>query len=323
MLNEGRNKLLPVVILAHNEEKFIRKAVESLLNQETPNGFFSKVLVAANGCNDRTEEIVNDLSEEYPKKVDLISMEEKGKTKAINKVIKYLEQISTHDLLIPFVIFLDADCEFVDKEALTNFVKRLQQNSQLCAVAADCVPDVVFDSRKDMTANVYRATYGLGELLRINSISGMCYGIRLDILKKIDFPDFQFAEDMYLSSRLDGRFLKDRNLKIGFKTPSSLMSEINRRTRQEISTQRYHEYYSYLKKRGIKVKLFEESLGDDYEWGATNGSTVKAWLGLKGVKSKFFVAFYYLITIYAKAKAHRALKKIRQNEELDYWKVLR
>jgi len=323
MFSGRSNKLLALAIPAHNEEKFIRKAVESALNQETPNGFYVKVVVAANSCNDRTEEIVNHLSEIYPNKVDLISMEEKGKTKAINKMIKYFEQISNNDLPIPYVIFLDADCEFVGKEVLINFIKRFEQNPQLCAVAADCVPDVFFEERKDMIAEVYRATYGLGELLKINSISGMCYGIRFEFLKKIYFPDFQLAEDMYVSSRLDGRFLKDRNSKIIFKTPSNLINEINRRTRQEISTQRFHEYYSYLKKKGVKVKLFEESLGTEYEWGATDGDVLKAWVNLKGARSKIFVFLYYLIRVYSRMKAHGRFKKLQENEDLDYWRVLR
>lgn len=317
------SKLLPIAIMAHNEEKVIEKSIESVLSQNAPFGYSAKVLVVANGCSDKTEEIVQRLEQQNPNRVVLVATTEKGKTRAINKAISYFDQISNNDVPVPYVIFLDADCEFIGKEALINFVKRFEENGELCAIAADCVPDVFFNSRKDMIAEVYRATYRFGESLKINSISGMGYGIRFDVLKKINFPEFQFAEDMYVSHRLHGRFLKDRNIQIVFKTTSDLRGEINRRTRQEISTQRYHEYYSYLKKRGVRIKLFEESLGDDYEWGAMNGNTVKAWLGLKGVKSKFFVTFYYLITIYARIKAHRALKKIQKDEDLDYWKVLR
>ena len=236
--------------MAHNEEKVIQKAVENALSQNIPVGYSVKVVVVANGCSDRTEEIVKGLEEQNPNRVVLVSMTEKGKTRAINRAIKFFDQISNNDLQIPYVIFLDADCEFLGKDVLINFINRFEQNPQLCAVGADCLPDVFFNSRKDIVAEIYRATYRLGQSVKINSISGMCYGIRLDILKKIDFPDFQFAEDMFVSSRLDGHFLKDRNIKIVFKTPSDLRSEIKRRTRQEISTRRYHEYYSYLKKKG-------------------------------------------------------------------------
>jgi hypothetical protein len=152
----------------------------------------------------------------------------------------------------------------------------------------------------------------------------MCYAIRLDILKKIDFPEFQFAEDMYLSSRLDGHFLKDRNIKIVFKTPSNLGDETNRRTRHVILTRLYHDYYSFLRKKGTNVKLFEKSLGDDYRWwGAPANNMIIPWLRLKGIKTKLLVIAYVLVRLWAKIKAYRLLKKVRRDESLDYWKVTR
>lgn len=310
--------------MAHNEEKVIQKSIESVLDQKTPNGYSVKVVVVANGCSDRTEEIVKELKEQNPDKVALVSMKEKGKTKAINRLIRFFDEVSNTVPPIPYVIFLDADCEFLGKEVLINFIKRFEKNPQLCGVGADCLPDVFFNSRKDIVAEIYRAIYGFGKSVRVNSISGMCYGVRLDILKKMDFPDFQFAEDMYISSRLDGHFLKDRNIEIVFKTPLHLRSEIKRRTRQEISTQRYHEYYSYLKKKGVRVSLFEKPLGDDYRWwGATDNHIIKVWFKSKGIKPKFFVMAYALITLWAKIKAYRTLKKLRRNGNLDYWKVMR
>lgn len=310
--------------MAHNEEKVIRKAVENVLSQNAPIGYLIKVVVVANGCSDRTEEIVMGLEEQNPDRVVLVSMTEKGKPRAINRAIKFFDQISNSDLPIPYVIFLDADCEFLGKEVLINFINRFEQNPRLCAIGADCVPDVLFNSRKDIVADIYRATYSLGQSVKINSISGMCYAIQLDILKKIDFPDFQFAEDMYVSSRLDGHFLKDRNIKIVFKTPSNLRNEIKRRTRQEVSAQRYHDYYSYLKRNGVRVSLFEKPLGDAYRWwGATDDHVIKVWFRLRGMKPKFLVMAYTLITIWAKIEGRRTLKRMKKSEDLDYWKVVR
>ena len=322
--DEDTIKFLPIAIMAHNEEKVISKAIESVLNQKSPAGYSIKVVVVANGCSDRTEEIVKSLEQHHPNKVVLLSIQEKGKTRAINRAIGYFDELSIKDLQIPYVIFLDADCEFLIREVLINFINRFEQNPRLHAVGADCLPDVFFNSRKDIMAEMYRAIYGLGRSVRINSISGMCYGIRLDVLKKIEFPDFQFAEDMYVSSRLDGYFLKDRNIKIFFKTPPDLPTEIRRRTRQEVSARRYHEYYSYQKRKGIRVKLLEKSLGDDYRWwGAADDPIIKVWFRLKGIKPKFLILAYILIILWAKIKAYRTLKKMRKNEDLDYWKVLR
>jgi hypothetical protein len=75
----------------------------------------------------------------------------------------------------------------------------------------------------------------------------MCYGMRLDVLNIIDFPEFQFNEGIFVSSRLNGRFYKDGMIQIIFKTPSSLKNEIKRRTRQEISTQKKKVLFQYAK----------------------------------------------------------------------------
>ena len=322
--NEIIRKLLPVAIMAHNEEKVIQKAVENVLDQKTPTGYSVRVVVVANGCSDRTEEIVKGFEKKYPNKVILVSIKEKGKTVAINRAISYFDELSKNDFLIPYVIFLDADCEFNGKEVLINFVNRFEENPQLCAIGADCVPDVIFIKRKDITAEIYRAVYTLGKSVKINSISGMCYGIRLDILKMIDFPEIQFAEDMFVSARLNGWFYKDRNIQIVFKTPSDLRKEIKRRTRQEISTQRYHKYYSSLKKKGVKVRLFENSLGKDFEWwGAMDDGALKKWFKMGGIKPKILSTIYFLIRLWAKARAYIALKKIKNYEQMDYWKVVR
>lgn len=320
---EQFDKLLPIAIMAHNEEKVIEISIESVMTQYIPKGYSIKIIVVANGCSDRTEEIVYEIAQKNPSKIELIAISDKGKTKAINKVICYFDEIAK-SIPIPYVIFLDADCEFLGKDALINFVKQFDLNPQLCAIGADCLPDVSLNSRKDIVAQLYRAIYSFSSAMGINSISGMCYGIRLPILKRIDFPEFQFAEDMFITARVNGRFLKDKNIGIVFKTPTNLLHEIKRRTRQAISTQRYLEYYSYLKQKGVKVKLFEESLGSGYRWGKTKDcSRIGVLLGLKGIRSKVFVVGYFLIRIFAKVRAKIILRKLRSNSELDYWEVSR
>jgi len=321
---DGRKKLLPVAIMAHNEEKVIQKAIESVFSQDPPQGYSVVAIVAANGCSDSTEEIVRDIQKQNEEKVMLVSLTEKGKTIALNKTISFLGHLMEEQWTIPYVVFLDADCELIGKSALIRFIERFDQNPQLCAIGADCLPDVLFDARKDVVSRVYKTIYETGKNVRINSISGMCYAIRLDILRKIDFPTFQFAEDMYVSARLDGWFLRDRSIQIMFRTPINLQSEIKRRTRQEISTQRYHDYYTYMKKQGKKVKLLEGALGEQYRWvGVKDDNIGKVLLRLKGLKSKLLLIGYLLIRIYAKIQAHFYLRKIDKLGNIDYWEVSR
>jgi hypothetical protein len=129
---------------------------------------------------------------------------------------------------------------------------------------------------------------------------------------------------MFVSARLDGWFLKDRNIKIIFKTPSDLKDETDRRTKHAIITQLYHDYYSFLRKKGTNIKLFEKSLGDEFRWwGASENNIIIAWFRLKGIKIKFMVVIYVLVRFWAKMKAYLLLKKVRKNQGLDYWRVIR
>jgi glycosyltransferase involved in cell wall biosynthesis len=123
------NISLPIAIMAHNEEGFIHRAVESALNQIVPDGYLIKIVVVANGCTDKTEEIVNIFKKKYPDRVALISIGEKGKTKAINRVIEFFDELVKNGSNIPYVVFLDADCEFIGSEVLLKFIKVLEKAS--------------------------------------------------------------------------------------------------------------------------------------------------------------------------------------------------
>ena len=87
MAKDIRPNLLPVAIMAHNEARFIERAVISALSQEVPRECYVKVVVVANGCTDNTEEIVQRLEKRNPGKVRLLAIRDKGKTKAIKRAI--------------------------------------------------------------------------------------------------------------------------------------------------------------------------------------------------------------------------------------------
>jgi glycosyltransferase involved in cell wall biosynthesis len=316
--------LLPVAIMAHNEEKVIRSAIESVLSQDVPKGYEIKVVVAANGCSDITEDIVRQLSESHPGRVELLSVTEKGKTMAINATVQCLSGILQKGGEIPYVVFLDADCVFADRDALVCLVGRFEKEPLLCAVGADCVPDVVVNGRDDVIAEMYRAVYEMSCRMGINALSGMCYGIRFDVLTKMDFPVFQIAEDMYASARLNGCFVRDKDIRIIFNTPPDVRSEVRRRLRQEVSAQRYRDYYHYLRSKGSQVKLFSESLGPDYRWGRnTDHNVLRAWYSVKGIRMKLLILFSLVIRIYSRARSLSILREVRKNHGYDYWEVSR
>jgi hypothetical protein len=103
-----------------------------------------------------------------------------------------------------------------------------------------------------------------------------------------------------------------------------LDAEIKRRTRQEISSQRYHQYYAYLIKNGVKVKLFDGFLSPDYRWGKRRDiNIINAWCQVRGLKLKLCIIFHAFIRLLSRIKAVRILKKLNKYKEFDYWNTVR
>jgi glycosyltransferase involved in cell wall biosynthesis len=253
----------------------------------------------------------------------LLSAATKGKTVAIQHALRYLEHSRLHRAL-PYVVFLDADCQFAHPEVLANIVHRFEAQPELGAVAAQVRPDVLRNARTDLVAEMYRAVYRLAGDLDVNTISGMCYGIRFGDLRRIDFPAMQLAEDMFVAARLDGWFATDPGATVLFRTPRDLGAELSRRARQEVSTRRYEEYYQQLTSQGVRVKLHEGDLGGEYRWhGASNGGLVRTFLAQPGLRPKLLLAASALVLLAARLRAGQTLRALRRNGALDYWSTAR
>jgi glycosyltransferase involved in cell wall biosynthesis len=316
--------ILLVAIMAHNEERVVSKAINSCLNQIPPFQFGVRVLVVANGCTDRTEEIVADIARQSPTRLLLMSMKEKGKTKALNNVITYVKEEIDKEANIPYVIFLDADCEFVGDNTFIKFVKRFEETPLLCAVGANCIPNTSDASRTNLVSDMYRALNELSRLLPENGISGGAYCIKSNILRKLSFPEFQMADDMYVSLKLDGWMFRDQGINVVYAIPGDLRGELTKRVRQEIATQRYFEYHRYLLETGRQTALFDTALDYEYRWlGFSNSNVFRNWYSMKNTKFKLLIALNVLIRFSAKILAYWKIRKLRRNPELDFWRVER
>jgi glycosyltransferase involved in cell wall biosynthesis len=314
-----RRRVLAVAIMAHNEERCIGDAIESVFAQQAPAGFDVQVIVVANACTDGTAAVVRRHARRHPRRVVLLSAATKGKTVAIQHAVRFLER-SPLPRALPYVVFLDADCEFAHPQVLANIVRRFEAQPELGAVAAQVRPDVLRNARTDLVAEMYRAVYRLAGELDVNTISGMCYGIRFEELRRIDFPAMQLAEDMFVAARLDGWFATDPGATVLFRTPKDLGAELARRARQEVSTRRYLEYYRRLASTGVRVKLREGALGDEYRWhGSSNAGLVRTFLAQPGLWSKALVAASFVVLAAARVRAGQTLRALRQNVDLDYW----
>lgn len=77
-----------VGITAHNEEKNIGKLLQALLDQELYSVEIAEIIVVASGCEDRTEEIVQEFARRDPR-IRLISQPRReGKSAAVNLIVR-------------------------------------------------------------------------------------------------------------------------------------------------------------------------------------------------------------------------------------------
>jgi len=98
--NSGQAVNVSIIIPCLNEERNIRPCLESLASQDYPGDF--EIIVVDNGSDDKTREIVGDLSNSHPR-IRLVLEPEKGTASARNAGVRS----AAHD----FLAFVDADCE--------------------------------------------------------------------------------------------------------------------------------------------------------------------------------------------------------------------
>lgn len=130
-------KKVSIIVPAYNCEKYIKRCLNSLVNQTYPN---LEILV----CNDGSKDNTLDILYEYAKRFNNIKIIDKpngGVSSARNACLK----IASGD----YIGFCDSD-DFVEIDMYEKLVKAIESNNyDLCAVNTDCIyPDkhVIIDS---------------------------------------------------------------------------------------------------------------------------------------------------------------------------------
>lgn len=122
----------PVMVLAHNEERYIRACLDSIFASDPDRTF--EVFVMANGCTDRTENIVREYGRQRPE-IHLVSIALGDKCNAWNVFIHETVPEFTPDQKIYF--FMDGDAT-VTPGSFSAMARALEQYPD--AHAASAVP---------------------------------------------------------------------------------------------------------------------------------------------------------------------------------------
>ena len=206
---------LSIGVPAFNEEESIERSLESILKQslwrEMP-AERREIIVCANGCTDRTAEIVRGMHREHPE-IRLLGINEQSKALAWNRIVRESNPEAE------VVFFTDADV-VLHRRALEKIWNRFRQEPRLELVGGRAVPININESKdpKVRARNLaIKETYK-----RSPHLSGSLYGIKRNTAKKIEMPPNLLTEDLYL--RLitpDDRFAKEFGARVFYKPPTT------------------------------------------------------------------------------------------------------
>lgn len=161
----------PVMVLAYNEERHIVACLDSIFAADSDRKF--EVFVMANGCTDRTEEIVTQYGRQRPE-VRLVSIRMGDKCNAWNVFIH--DTVPAHCPGREIYFFVDGDARVVPG-SFTAMARALQQNPK--AHAASAVPASGHNVARDrqeildnhgLVANLYSLRGSFVERLRAQSV---------------------------------------------------------------------------------------------------------------------------------------------------------
>lgn len=122
---KGDKVLVSVAMITYNHEKFIRKALDSVLEQKA---YFEFEIVIGDDCSpDSTRMILNEYKKKYPEKIKLLSNKENvGPTRNVYNVLSECEG--------KYVAILEGDDYWCDENKLSKQVSYLEEHREIPAV---------------------------------------------------------------------------------------------------------------------------------------------------------------------------------------------
>ncbi|OQY09052.1 MAG: hypothetical protein B6I30_10400 [Desulfobacteraceae bacterium 4572_187] len=224
-------KNICVCILAYNEQKHIADTIYAILDGNSAIDF--DIVVYANGCTDRTVEIVKSLCYSIPN-LKIRELEKASKTLAWNTAF--------HENIYPILIFADGDIE-PESGSVKAVSKFLKTNSNASLVNCELWP-------KKEGLSISQRIVGLLQIpLSQTFLTGGFYAIRRADFEKtfcstdIDgIPSDIVGEDLFIERIIDKNKFFILNKKCFYEPPS------------------FADYCKYL----ARLRLQNEQLSDEY-----------------------------------------------------------
>ena len=191
------NYTLSVIVPFLNEEKFIEKSIERLLNTD----LFKEIILVNDASVDKSPSIANSYTEKY-ENIQLINLtNQSGKGRAVQKGIEIAT--STH------VVVHDADLEYFPDDLIEMF-KLIKTNSKSLILGSRTLKGQKRDNKYKLTfyGNKYlTALFSLVNFYKVSDIASCYWIIERELINNMDLVEKGFAIEVEVLSK----FLKTKN----------------------------------------------------------------------------------------------------------------
>ena len=146
-------KKVSFCITYYNQKEFIKDSLSSVLAIDFPCDY--EILVGDDGSSDGTVEVVNEYKNKYPDKIKLFIMNRDENSKSIGRAS--LNRLNlVYNATGDFIIFLDGDDFYCDKEFVKDSLKVFENNKKIIACAFDF--KMLFEDNKEERKQLYLKT---------------------------------------------------------------------------------------------------------------------------------------------------------------------
>lgn len=174
---------------------------QSLLRAAPGRGIEAEVVVLANGCTDNTveiatEELQRQLAARQRINGHVEELKEANRPQTWNTFIHHVS-----DPASKYIIMMDGDIYFNNKDSLSLLIKELEENSNAYAAATKAVKDVSLRRKASLFDKVCLMMTDMMEKAAAPRahLTGGCYCGRADFWRRIILPDGMRGDDAFLS----------------------------------------------------------------------------------------------------------------------------
>ena len=181
-------KKVSVIIPVYNVENYLRKCLDSLVNQTLKD---IEIIVVNDGTTDNSQEIINEYVKKYPKKVVSIIQENGGQGAARNTGLLHAKG--------EYIGYVDSD-DYVEENMYEELYKKAKEEDSDIVI---CGNNVVKENYELFSKEDVDKEFLLGKMAVWNKIykKNIIVDNKIQFRSKVWYEDLDFTMKVYFSSK--------------------------------------------------------------------------------------------------------------------------